>query len=637
MPLPVALPTSKEFSKETQEDVLLYVHRNIDSLLNQWRELRTTKITSWRKVYRGVPREKYKSFPWKNASNLVPKVVASYSDQLTARLVMGLYGTDPLFPAGIVGTFTQEEQGEEQRTAVETFLSQCGKSPSELNLFYAENAWMSNAVKYGFSVLKNPWETTVEQVAEASLEESIVFRDHVKYDGPRPSPILFEKFLCPLNVSEFDRANFLAHIVTLSELELRDRMAQKVYKKEDVEKILTSPDRLGPDQAQKEALQEISGGSVSSEVGKEWDLYECYFPFIHNGKRFSIIATYHHLSRTMLRCVFNFFPENGLPFKMMRLGTDGETVLGMGFCSMLGMYQEEVAQIHNQRRDSGTLANTTIIRASRSSQLDTNFSIYPMAVLPGEDGEYSFEQVGRPMTETIKEEQMTLQLATDAAGVGPSSSGSGSGTVNKKGAYSAMGTFATSQEGNTRGNLHQTSSRFAHLSLGNDLLRNYAHFGVSEEKLKRMGKMGEHLKLALENVRKGRIWIPIYAATGSINKEIEKQNLMLLNQNFRAHWQQVAGMLAAMDNPMTPPDVKDYTMKTINAANILMTRIARDFGIEDPSRILPEPQTQGGQPPPQGGQPQPGGAPQIANPAPGINPQMIQQLAQQTAGGGKPQ
>lgn len=625
MPLPVALPISKEFSPDAQADCLVYVHRNIDALLNQWRELRTSKITSWRKVYRATPREKYKSFPWKNASNLVPRVVASYADQLTARLVMGLYGSDPLFPAGVVGTFTADEQGEEQRTAVETFLSQCGKSPDELNLFYTEFAWMSNAVKYGFAVLKNPWETIVEQVAEAEVSKSIVFRDHVKYDGPRPSPILFEKFLCPLTVSEFDRANFLAHIVTLSELELRDRMNQKIYKKEDVEKVLTQPDRLGPDQAQKEALEEISGGSsTSSEIGKEWDLYECYFPFLHNGKRFSLIATYHHLSRTMLRAVFNFFPENGLPFKMMRLGTDGESILGMGFCSMLGMYQEEVAQIHNQRRDSGTLANTTIIRASRSSQLDTNFSIYPMAVLPGEDGEYSFEQVGRPMTETIKEEQMTLQLATDAAGVGPSASGSGSGTVNKKGAYSAMGTFATSQEGNTRGNLHQTSSRFAHLSLGNDLLRYYAHFGVSEDKLKRMGKMGEHLKLALENVRKGRIWIPIYAATGSINKEIEKQNLMLLNQNFRAHWQQVAGMLAAMDNPMTPPDVKDYTMKTINAANILMTRIARDFGIEDPSRVLPEPQTQGG------GQQPPGGPPQIANAAPGVNPAMIKQLAATT-------
>lgn len=631
MPAPVALPISKQFSPDVQKEIDTYVCRNIDALMNQWRELRTTKISSWRKVYRATPREKYKSFPWKNASNLVPRVVASFADQLTARLVMGLYGTDPLFPAGIVGTFSKDEMGEEQRTAVETFLSQSGKSPADLNLFYTEFAWLANCVKYGFSVLKHPWETIVEQVAEAEVGGKVVFRDHVKYDAPRPSPILFEKFLCPLTVAEFEQANFISHIVTLNEFELRDRAARGLYPQSAVDTVLSQPDRLGPDQAQRESQNDIAGGSNASEVQKEWDLHECYFPFLHNGKRFHIIETYHFLSKTKLRAVFNFFPDNGLPFKMARLGTDGESILGMGFCSILGMYQEEVAQIHNQRRDSGTLANTTIIRASRASQLDTNFSIYPMAVLPGEEGEYSFEQVGRPMTETIKEEQMTLQLATDAAGVGPSASGSGAGTVNKKGAYSAMGTFATSQEGNTRGNLHQTSSRFAHLSLGNDLLKYYAHFGVSDTRLQSMGEMGKHLKLALENVRKGRIWIPIYAATGSINKEIEKQNLLLLNQNFRAHWQQIAGMLAALDNPMTPPDVKEYTKDTVNAANILMTRIARDFGIEDPSRVLPEPNMQNPQP----GQTQPpqGGAPPPANMAPGINPEMIKQLAAAQSGG----
>jgi hypothetical protein len=625
MPLPVFIPLEKHFDSDTREEILRHVDKNCTGLLTQWQELRTSKISSWRKVYRATPREKYKSFPWKNAANLVPGVVASFADQLTARLVMGLYGTDPLFPAGLVGTFGEDEQAEEQRNAVETFLSQMGKSPSELNLFYNQCAWLSNGVKYGFSVLKSPWETVVEQIA-LDGSSGVVFEDFIKSDGPKPTPLLFEKFLCPLNVAEFEQAPFLAQIVTLNELDLRNRVAQKIYRKEDVEALLKSPDRFGPDQAQRETQNDIAGGSTSSEIDKEWDLYECYFPYIHNGKRFHIIYTYHKLSKTMMRSGFNFFPQNSLPFRMFRLGTDGESILGMGFCSMLGMYQEEIAQIHNQRRDSGTLANTTIIRASRSSQLDTNFSIYPMAVLPGEDGEYEFMPVGRAMTETIKEEQMTLQLATDRAGVGPASSGSGAGTVNKKGSYSAMGSFATSQEGNTRANLHQTTSRFAHLSLGNDLLRLYAHFGVTESKLKSMGKMGEHLKMALENVKKGRLWIPIYAATGSINKEIEKQNLMLLLQQFRAHYQTTAQMMAAVDSPMTPSDVKAYTMKVIGAGNVLMTRIAKDFGIEDPSRILPEAQMQPGpgQAPP--GQPQP------PIQAGSMNPDAIKQLAAMNAG-----
>lgn len=634
MPLPLAIPVERHItSTDAQETICKYVEKNVSYLLQQWQDLRTTKITAWRKIYRGTPAQKYKSFPWKNAANLVPKIVSSFADQLTARLVMGLYGVDPLFPAGLVGSFAPDEEADKQRAAVETFLSQSGKSPTDLNLFYNEAAWKANAIKYGLAALKVPWETRVEHIALSSDSNSVVFDEKVMYDGPRPHPILFEKFLCPLTVAELERAPFCAHIVTLTEMELRDRMERKLYDKSVVEKILASPDRLGPEQSVKESQQDLAGTMVDSEIAKEYDLYECYFPYYHNGQRFHLIATWSHKTKQMARCVFNFFPDNQIPIHLMRLGTDGESVLGMGFCTLLGMYQEEIAQIHNQRRDSGTLANTTIIRASKSSQLDTNFSLYPMAVLSGEDGEFEFMQVGRTTTETIKEEQITLQLATDAAGVGPASAGSGSGTVNKKGAYSAMGTFATSQEGNTRANYHQTTSRFAHLKLGNSLLQMYAHFGISPSRIKAMGEMGQHLQKALESVKAGRLWIPIYAATGSINKEIEKQNFLLLNQQMNAHYGQIAQALQALSNPMVPPDVKSYTMQSIKGATVLMNRILRDFGVDDPSQVNPEP------PMSQGGQQQPGlpaqtGAPQLTAAAPQITPQMIAQLAQQSV---KPQ
>lgn len=587
MPLPAAIPIQKHFSREQCEEIEKYVLKNIDSLLSQWRQLRDTKITSWRRVYRGVPREKSKSFPWKGAANLVPRIVSSFTDQLTARLVMGLYGTDPLFPAGLLGTFGEDEDAEEQRDAVETFMSSYGKSPEELNLFHAEYSWLHNANKYGFAALKHSWDHQVVQVAEAELGGSVIFRDHVKYDGPRPLPILFEKFLCPLRIADFRQANFLDHINTLSEMELMDRKARSLYPRAKVDAIIAAPTRYGPDQAQRELESDLNG-ATSTTPEKEYDLHECWFPYTLGGKTFHLIATFHKESRTMARCVFNFLPNNMVPFKLARLGNDGESIVGMGFCELLGVYQEEIAQIHNQRRDAGTLANTTIIRASRGSQLDTNFSVYPMAVIPGEEGEFSFEQIGRDAPDTIKDEQMTLQLAQDAAGVGPSSSGSGAGTVGKKGQYSAMGTFATSQEGNTRANLHQTSSRFSHLTLGNDLLSLYAHFGIGEKKLKSMGKMGDYLKKALDNVREGRICIPIYAATGSINKEVEKQNKMLMLQHVGAQYQRVQQIMAQAANPMTPPDVVKYGWQVVDSSNRLLNSLLKDFGESDPSQILPD-------------------------------------------------
>jgi len=124
-----------------------------------------------------------------------------------------------------------------------------------------------------------------------------------------------------------------------------------------------------------------------------------------------------------------------------------------------------------------------------------------------------------------------------------------------------------------------------------------------------------YLQKALDNVRAGRLCIPIYAATGSINKEVEKQNKMLMLQHVNMHYQQIQGILAAAANPMTPPDVVEYGWKVADSSQRLLSGLLRDFGETDPSQILPavdgqqkieqkKQQQQGAQqPPPQGAQP----------------------------------
>ena len=178
---------------------------------------------------------------------------------------------------------------------------------------------------------------------------------------------------------------------------------------------------------------------------------------------------------------------------------------------------------------------------------------------------------------------MTLQLASDRAGIGPSSSGSGAGSPTKKNTYSAMGTYAVMQEGDTRANLSKTGFKHSHYQLGRLYSLFIAEFGLPPRDLKMAGENQKHLKEALDNIKNRRLALPIRAATGSINKEVEKQNLMLLLNNHRAHWQQQAQLLQALQSPMISPDQKDYLWQTFQAANLLMARIDKDFGIAEPS------------------------------------------------------
>ena len=89
------------------------------------------------------------------------------------------------------------------------------------------------------------------------------------------------------------------------------------------------------------------------------------------------------------------------------------------------------------------------------------------------------------------------------------------------------------------------------------------------------------------NVRDGRIYLPIRAATGSINKEIEKQNSMLLLNNLRAHGQQIAQLMQAAANPMAPPELQYFLLTFMQSSTFVMRRISKDFGFEDPSVAVP--------------------------------------------------
>jgi hypothetical protein len=589
MPLPVEIPLTKQFGEGVIGDVDKYCSDRLKSLKHGLREIREEKIQAWRKIYYGTPREKIKSFPWQNASNVVVQLVGSFVDQMTAKLIMGSIASLPLWVVEAVGKWKRAEHMDEQREAVEEWLAYSGLEPTQLNLLEKYVIWARTSVKYGLCAMKLMPELTVEQVAEVSTESGVSFREFTRHDGAVAMPLMFEDFLLPATAKELERYPMVAQRQVMERWELEPLLQDKSFINGALAKVLRTPDRHGPDSNQRDIENETGARSdEGSPTSEQWDIHETWFPFNVGNKRFHIIETYHLQSMTPMKRVFNWLPDNTLPYIAGRFGSDGERSYGFGYCEMLADYQEEVSAIHNRRGDASTLSNTNVIRAGSGTQLDSNFSIYPNALITAEEGAIEMIPLGRNANETIKDEQQTLNLATDRAGVGPSSSGSGSGSPTKKGQYSAMGAFPILQEGNTRANLSLTEFRTAHYAVGRKKLLYDATFGVSEENIRALGEQGKFLEAALKNYREKRIHLPIRAATGSVNKEMEKQNLMLYLNNQRAHGQMVLQMLQAAANPMAPPDYQHYLLSFIQAANYVMKKITKDFGIEDAGVAIPD-------------------------------------------------
>lgn len=582
-------PITVDLGADANKILEQYVYDWIRATKDSCEQLHQTKISKWRDLYKGKPKEEKKNFPWPNASNLVIQLIGTCVDILKAAIMASVWDVLPIYTAALVGEWEPQEQGEEQRQAVQNFMDYLAMEKDELDLYRVESLWFGEAINMGTSFVKAPFEHLMEtQMVSLDGTNAGVEKEFIKKHGVTPVKIPFEDMGFDVKASTLESCDFKYHIVKLSKYDLEERAFKGIYSREAVNKILGQYDTPTSDTVQEKRQQDQGITPSPAPHTAEYHIYECWFPYFHNGKRFRMIYSYHFKSRTEMRKIYNFYPNNEEPFRMARLGYDDDGLLGLGYAEMLEHYQKEIATKHNQRNDAGTLRNTSIARVSRASKLDSIFSLYPGAIVPGEQNEIEIMNLGTATESTVPEEQMSLQLAERRAGIDLAIQGSGGGTTNpRKGVYSAMGTFSVMQQSNRRSNLRTTDMRYSHISLGRLVLLLNSYFGIGE-KGRIFGKQEKYLNLALDAVKKGRLNFPVRAATASINRELEKQNSMLLVNIVRQHTMGIAQLIQGIVSGQMHPAMAKYAVKTIRANDAIMTKVLRSFNEDDVSILVPD-------------------------------------------------
>lgn len=595
-----------KFSGEGEDKLKAHLKNRIMALEDGLRVLHEDKLPKWRKAYEAVPREAHREWPFPNASNVVVPIIAIHTDTLLARTMTAVVRTSPIWFSKMYGE--HGEEADELRMAFEAAMQYVGIEPYELDLYRVYHEWFGEAIKYGTSVVKSPWEkeTEDELIPAGDGSGDYDFLRTTKYEGPRPEKLPFEDFLCPPAAKTLDAADIKIHRRRLLRHELEERRFRQVYTPSKVDQVLGHPDRTSPsiNQAMKE---DTLGAQTSSSYGyEEYHVYECYLKWRDaKGRAPRIIATYHKKTDVLLRAVFDTNPLSN--FVAARLFYRDDMFYGYGFCETLWSFQEEISEIHNQRRDNQTVANTKVWRVDPDSKLHSGFRIFPSAMLPANKDEIEPLDHGSVSSLTIDEERLSLDLAERRSGVSPPQQGYGAGTQTKKGVYSAAGTMALLQDGNRRTDLNISDFRYAHTILGRIISRQYAEYGFGSARLKLFGKQADQIAEAFQAIKDGTLGIPIYSSNASINREVEKQNDIMLHQIMNQHYQMIAALIGQMQNPLVPQEVKDYSIKVIKASDTLMKIILKDFGHDEVERLVPEPAKP--QPTPQQPQLGPGGVP----------------------------
>lgn len=587
--MPVNKPTKVEFGEQEMIDLKKFVRDNLKSLMDSYQTLHTSTIDEWDRIYKGLPEQTERDWPWPGASNVVIQLVAENVDTLKARIIGTIYEILPLWTTSLVGKWPEEEQGAQQRAVYEEFMNLMGLEPGELDLYRVESHAANDMIKYGSVLIKSPWETDVEKIVTGteSIKGIPAAKEYIRYDGPRPEKVNFRDWGATPSAPTWEKADFKYHHYVLRKQDILKKVYEGTFDKEAADKILDKPDRTGASNERQK--QEQAQNIQADHTVPEWDFYECWFWYWHNNAKWRIVYTYHISTDTCMIAIFNFYPDNEEPFDFGRLGYTDDALLGYGFAEMLKFYQEEVTTGHNQRNDNRTLGNTSVALVGRNNKIDANIGIFPMSVLPINPDEFDLKQLGVPYPTSVEEERLTLELARSRAGVDQAIGGMGGGVTNPKkgGNYSAMGTFSVMQAGNRRVNVNIADFRYMHLRIGRRCGRMYANFGIGD-RVKRFGLDKEILSKALINIREGRMELPIKAATASINKELEKQNDMLLTQVLQRHFAAISQILAGLGAPGMPDVMKKYLIGVIGAQGQLMSRLLRNFGYDDISRLQPE-------------------------------------------------
>jgi hypothetical protein len=235
----------------------------------------------------------------------------------------------------------------------------------------------------------------------------------------------------------------------------------------------------------------------------------------------------------------------------------------------------------------------------------------PNVFLPVKKDQFAHYDVGNVAFAglSLQNEQAMIAQAKERAGVGPAISGAGAGGTNKKGAYSAMGTLSVMQDGNSR-NDHRTSDfRHSHVAAMSILTDFYGFLGLGR-KGNSFGLDDKVLEDALDDYLSRKMRIPTRAASASLNREISKQNLIILKQAYSAYVKETSSQMQAVMNETLPIEYRKQLLSWVKAGTKIMQETFKNFQVSDnPVEYVPniEYKLQEATPDaaPQGKQPQP--------------------------------
>lgn len=552
---------------------------------------RTKRDQEWKeleRIYAGKPRQKTKTDPWENASNIEIPLVGIAADSVAARASEILYERDPFFKVEGLNAKAEAVEGD-----LQTFLD--ALDVFELNLEVEGTKGLQSATKTGDGYLVITWEEErggdiINEGGRQDDDLAIPTFRGVRVRWHEPNDIWYPGDALEVQTAQWvsiARTYRWGTMVALEKAGLFSGIEEKLNVPKFTEVVSTTVRQEGNiEQTKSEEILTQAAGRAAVNV-RRFTVHDIWAKYDLDGQGERKIRIFYERDTQAILSVFPWPYRHGRRglIKMPMFPRPGHWE-SVGIAEYGQQFQSAVSTMVNQAIDNATIANIRAFKVKRGLNVKKTL-IRPGSLLVTDDPANDFLplQIGDIYPSTLQLMNFLIGLSRLRIG----NTEQTQGTASRR--ETATTTTTLLAQANKRLNWTIRMLRGEMAEIAFQALELYQQFSPKGKAFTMTGESGQRVEQLLEipglSLRgQFRITVSSISETGST--EADRALTLQLFQIFDGYWQkmlEVIGLLGRKDIPLAQ---QQYATQILQKSVFFMEEIMRDFKIQDVKKFLPD-------------------------------------------------
>jgi hypothetical protein len=581
-------------NEEARKAFLDYVEQET-KLAEAERSEKLENVAEYRRTRVGIPKQKTKNYPWKDASNVCTPLT-----DINAKTLFGaLKTTFSLKPFWRVKPINQEDDIEEQKAALrEKYLNLLAESRNDLDLKKKNKYLLYDAGSLGTAFVKVLWERRPRIFKRRNASGLTEIIERFQHDGPSLLSIQYEDCLYREGWDEIQVMPWIRHTSHVPWHVITQRERMGIYNPGTSE-ALEEWARTNPLKFEEENAA-LAGGQILEN--RVWDIHEyyVYWDVEDDGVYADVKITLELNSGTFLREEYNELGWRPIvPFIYMH---QPGTIEGRGVCQMTYHMQMEADTLHNARIDGTHLAAVKMFAMRRHSGGKQREEVRPgkiwMLDNPKED--LVPVQSGEVYPSSLQAEQLDFQMAMRNVGMPEIQGGFADSTLKSRDSAQSQVLRLRQSSGVFQAVAEGLEDSFAEVGMlvWMELCRNREAVLTHERSIRRLSEkelllLPDCLDMPVEDIP---LKMAFTVNTTDVDEtyEMERQRYLMLIQTYNMYIG-LSGQLMqtitqiAMQLPKMPQlqDLFDHNVKVYAGLSKIMSKILEFGGEPDTKEYMP--------------------------------------------------